>query len=64
MTLAVSQDTLIEESLMNAVDKYPTKNKSELITIVVDELGVPRPTVRRVKSKLLMKLSRYAEILT
>lgn len=64
MTLQVSQDDMIEIALMKAVEKYPDKTKIEIITAVVDEMGVPRPTVRRVKKQLLVKLAKYVEVLT
>lgn len=68
MTLQVSQDELIEKALLNTVDNNtvdnnPWKTKSEIITLVVDEMGVPRPTVRRVKGQLLVKLAKYVEVL-
>jgi len=64
MTLQVSQDGMIEIALMKAVEKDPAKTKSEIITDVVEELGVPRPTVRRVKKQLLVKLAKYVEVLS
>lgn len=64
MTLHVSQDDMIEIALMKAIEKNPDKDKSEIITIVVEELDVPRPTVRRVKRQLLVKLAKYVELLS
>ena len=56
------QGELIEKALMDAMDKYPDKSKQEIITIVTDQ-GFPRPSVRRIKGELLMRLIDYAEIL-
>jgi len=64
MTLQVTQDGMIEIALMRAIEKNPDKEKTEIITVVVDELGVPRPSVRRVKGQLLKKLEKYVEVLT
>jgi len=64
MTLLTSQDTLIETELLRAVEKHPDFNKTDIITYVVDELMVPRPTVRRVKKQLLVKLNQYVDVLT
>jgi len=64
MTLQVSQDNEIEVALLEAVDKHPEYTKTDIITAVVDELGVPRPTVRRAKIGLLKKLHGYVGVLT
>ena len=63
MNLPHNQSEFIEISLMKHVDEGKCLNKSEIITAVVEDLGVPRPTVRRVKSKLLKKLEKYVEVL-
>jgi len=62
MTLLVTQDSSIEVALLKAVEKHPEKTKEEIFTVVVDELQVPRPTVRRVKKQLLVKLAKYVEV--
>jgi hypothetical protein len=38
-------------------------NKQEIYTAIVDRLGVPRPTVRRVAIKVRKELLSYSEIL-
>ena len=44
MTLQVSQDAMVEIALMKAIEANPDKDKSEIITVVVEELQVPRAT--------------------
>jgi len=63
MNLPHNQGEFVEICLMKHVDEGKCLNKSEIITAVVEELGVPRPTVRRVKKKLLEKLEKYVEVL-
>jgi len=63
MNLPENQSSFVEASLMRHAEKDKYLNKSEIITAVVEELGVPRPTVRRVKSELLVKLKKYTEVL-
>lgn len=62
MTYPPMQSELIEKALMHAMDKYPNKDKHKIITIVTDQ-GFPRPSVRRVKGDLLIKLKEYTRIL-
>ncbi len=57
------QAEIIEQTLLDIAEKYPDKSVNEIITAVVEKLQVPRPTVRRVKHKLLTRWSNYAEIL-
>lgn len=64
MTLLVSQDSLIETELLRVVDKHPEMSKTDIITFVVEELEVPRPTVRRVKKQLLERLLKYVDVLS
>lgn len=64
MTLQLSQDTIIETELLRAVENHPEMVKTDIITVVVDKLGVPRPTVRRVKKGLLEKLNVYVKVLS
>lgn len=54
---------IIENALLDVAEKYPDKSVNEIITSVVEQLEVPRPTIRRVKHFLLIKLNNYAEIL-
>jgi len=42
-----NQSTIIKEAINSYLDKGVT-DKQDIYTKVVDELGVPRPTVRRV----------------
>ena len=60
----VSQVSIIETALLRAVKKNPEMAKTDIMTIVCDELNVPRPTVRRVKKNLLLKLHEYVDVLT
>ena len=62
MTYPPMQSELIEKALMDTMEKYPKKDKHEIITIVTDQ-GFPRPSVRRIKGDLLEKLIKYARIL-
>lgn len=39
-------------------------NKSEIYSKIVDELGVPRPTVRRVAKDLLVEMQQKVTILS
>jgi len=58
-----SQTKLIEEVIMAAVNRGIYKNKHEIMNAVVDELGVPRPTVRRVKANLVKKMKQQVKVL-
>lgn len=64
MSVQVTKDALIEASLIRFASIHPDQDKMEIVTMVVDELGVPRPTVRRVKRNLLIKLNSYVKVLT
>jgi uncharacterized protein (UPF0147 family) len=58
----MNQTTLISAAIESYMAEGMT-DKQEIFTKVVDELGVPRPTVRRVAGDLREKLNRYAKIL-
>lgn len=60
----VSQDEVIKKALLFAIDNNHGKDKSEIFTIVEKGLNVPRPTIRRVKKNLLLKLHEYVEVLS
>lgn len=62
MTYPPTKNELIEKAFMDAMYEYPEKDKHEIITIVTDQ-GFPRPSVRRVKGDLLIKLIKYTRIL-
>ena len=64
MSVLITQVSLIETALLKAVKDNPDMSKTEIITVVVDDLGVPRPTVRRVKIDLLIKLQNYVDVLS
>ena len=57
-----NQSTIIKEAINSYLDKGVT-DKQDIYTKVVDELGVPRPTVRRVardlRTELLQKIQFY-----
>ena len=57
-----NQSTIIKEAINSYLDKGAT-DKQEIYTKVVDELGVPRPTVRRVARDLRTELLQKIEIL-
>jgi hypothetical protein len=57
------QAATIEEALELAAASKLYKDKNAIITAVVDSTGAPRPTVRRVKGRLLKKLKEKVKIL-
>ena len=57
-----NQSTEIKKSINSFLDKG-IKDKQDIYTKVVDELGVPRPTVRRVARDLRNELVAKIEIL-
>jgi len=60
---ATSQAGTIADHIMACVNKGMT-DKSEIITHTVDTLGVPRPTVRRVKRDLVAMLKEHVKVLS
>ena len=57
-----NQSTEIREAINSFLDKG-IKDKQDIYTKVVDELGVPRPTVRRVARDLRNELVAKINIL-
>ena len=57
-----NQNKAIADHMMSLMDKG-MKDKSEIFTKVVEDLGVPRPTVRRVSRDLRESLELKAKIL-
>ena len=57
-----NQSTIIKEAINSYLDKGVT-DKQDIYTKVVDELGVPRPTVRRVARDLRTELLQKIQIL-
>jgi hypothetical protein len=57
-----NQSTIIKEAINSYLDKGVT-DKQDIYTKVVDELGVPRPTVRRVAKDLRTELLQKIQIL-
>ena len=57
-----SQSTIISQAIEKCIDNGMI-DKSEIFTKVVDELGVPRPTVRRVARDLREELAKKVDIL-
>lgn len=57
-----NQSTVIKEAINSYLEKGFT-DKQDIYSKVVDELGVPRPTVRRVARDLRNELLRKIEIL-
>jgi len=60
--MKTNQSTIISDKIEEFIAKGMT-DKQEIYTKVVDELGVPRPTVRRVARTLRDELARKAAIL-
>ncbi len=57
-----TQSTNIKQAINNLLDKGFT-DKQDIYTKVVEELGVPRPTVRRVARDLRNELVQKIKIL-
>ncbi len=57
-----NQSTIIKEKINSFLDKGIT-SKNDIYTKVVDELGVPRPTVRRVARDLRNELLAKIKVL-
>ena len=57
-----NQSSLIKEAINSCLDKG-LKDKQDIYTKVVDDLGVPRPTVRRVARDLRNELVEKIQIL-
>jgi len=57
-----NQSTIIKAAINSYLDKGVT-DKQDIYTKVVDELGVPRPTVRRVARDLRTELLQKIQIL-
>ncbi len=57
-----TQSTSIKQAINDLLDKGFT-DKQDIYTKVVDELGVPRPTVRRVARDLRNELLQKIKIL-
>lgn len=58
----INQTTVIKEAINSCMDKGVT-DKKDIYQKVVDELGVPRPTVRRVARDLRNELLEKIRIL-
>ena len=57
-----NQSTIIKQAINSCLDKGIT-DKQDIYSKVVDELGVPRPTVRRVARDLRNELLEKIQIL-
>ena len=57
-----NQSTVIKAAINSLLDKGVT-DKQDIYTQVVDELGVPRPTVRRVARDLRNEILEKIQIL-
>ena len=58
-----NQNTLIKEKIKDLIEKKGVTDKQEVYTKVVEEMGVPRPTVRRVARDLRNELLEKIKIL-
>ena len=56
------QSEMIKIAMLRYLEQGVT-NKREIFTKVVDELGVPRPTVRRCSRELIVELIEKAKVL-
>lgn len=57
-----SQSSQIKASINEYLNKG-MKDKQEIFTKVVDDLGVPRPSVRRVAGELKVEMLKKVEVL-
>lgn len=57
-----NQSSVIKEAINSYLDRGIT-DKQDIYTMVVDDLGVPRPTVRRVARDLQTELLEKIKIL-
>jgi hypothetical protein len=62
--MRVSQSSLIKVALDKAAGSDKYTSKEQIITAVVDELGVPRPSVRRVKNELIEEYKQKVAVLS
>jgi len=62
MVNRTNQSTVIKEAINSYLDKG-NSDKQDIYTKVVDDLGVPRPTVRRVARDLRNELLEKIRIL-
>ena len=58
----MNQSTIIRQAILSWLQKGLT-DKQDIYSKVVEELGVPRPTVRRVARDLRNELVEYIKIL-
>ena len=58
----MNQSTIIRQCILSYLQKGLT-DKHDIIQNVVDELGVPRPTIRRVSRDLRNELVEYVKVL-
>lgn len=58
----MNQSTIIRQCILSYLQKGLT-DKHDIIQKVVDELGVPRPTIRRVSRDLRNELVEYIKVL-
>lgn len=58
-----NQSKIIRNELLYAVESGIYTSKEQIMNAVVDKTGAPRPTVRRVKSKLIEDLKHKVQVL-
>ena len=59
-----TQTTAIQKMLLKTAQEFPDKKKDEIISIVLDKMGMDnnkRPTVRRAKGQLIKKMDLFLE---
>ncbi len=62
LQLKTTQSSEIRQAIFKRLEKR-MNDKQEIYSQVVEELNVPRPTVRRVSRDLKTELEKYAKIL-
>ena len=58
----MSTTILIKQAIMDCLDKG-MKDKSEIFSKIVEQFGIPRPTVRRVSRELREEMIQKVKIL-
>ena len=58
----MSQNEDVKTEIIRLLDSGMT-DKQDIYTSIVDQMGVPRPTVRRVARELLAELKKKVDVL-
>jgi len=60
----LTQSKIIEAMLLTCIEDKNMTDKNKIMELVVKELEVPKPTVRRVKLNTIKKYQNYIKILS